>query len=156
MARTTITEMLLVDSLLKIACFYKKHLPGLAISKIIILLRKRLRMSQVTLAKRAKIHQATLSRIESGKVEPTFKILEKIFGALFCDIVMIPLPQRDLDEIVQKRIRHLAEKRIKYLKGTMALELQQPKDDVIDALIAREEKEILSKNSDIWEEGGNI
>ena len=78
--------------------------------------------------------------------------LEKIFKALFCDFVLLPLPSHDLDHLVQQRIRREAEKRVQYLKGTMALELQQPKDAVIQELIAQEEKELEAlENIDIWE-----
>jgi transcriptional regulator with XRE-family HTH domain len=111
-------------------------------------------MSQRTLAKRAGLPQATLSRIESGKVEPAFKTLRKIFNALDCDLSIIPVPRQNLDNLVKQRIHHLAEKHVKYLKGTMALELQQPEDNVLKALIAREEQELSAENSDIWREDG--
>jgi hypothetical protein len=54
---------------------------------------------------------------------------------------------------VQQQIRRTAEKRVQYLKGTMALELQQPKDEFIRELVLQEERELLaSENFDIWSE----
>lgn len=150
----TIAEKLLVDSLLQVAAFYQTRFQHVAISKIIRLLRKRLRMSQKTLAKRAKIPQATLSRIESGKNKPNLSLLEKIFKALFCEIALIPIPKESLDNIVKEEIHRIAKKRVQYLKGTMSLELQQPIDEVIRELIAKEERELLANEKfDIWQEG---
>ncbi len=80
--------------------------------------------------------------------------MDKIFKALFCDFAVIPLPWKDLDLVVQEQIHGLAKKRVEYLKGTMALELQQPKDDMIKELIAKEEKELqMTAKLDIWQEG---
>jgi transcriptional regulator with XRE-family HTH domain len=109
-------------------------------------------MSQRTLANRAKIPTSTLSRIESGKTIPGLRMIAKILKALFCDFALIPLPKQDLDKIVQQQIRQVAEKRVQYLKGTMALELQKPKDDVIKELIKKEEAELQFGSFDIWKE----
>jgi transcriptional regulator with XRE-family HTH domain len=110
-------------------------------------------MSQRTLARRAKVPQPTLSRIESGKTNPNLATLEKIYKALFCDFVLLPLPWRDIDQIVQQQIRRIAEKRVQYLKGTMALELQQPQDEFIRELVLQEERELeASESFDIWSE----
>ncbi|MBS0615381.1 MAG: helix-turn-helix domain-containing protein [Verrucomicrobia bacterium] len=153
MGRVTVTEKLLVDALLEIAELFRSQLGHLNYKKIISLLRKRLKMSQRTLAEKAKIPVSTLSRIETGKITPNLKTLGKIFQALSCDLVLLPLPQEDLDLLVKKQIRKVAEKRVKYVKGTMALELQQPNDAVIRELIAKEERRLsLSENIDIWKE----
>jgi transcriptional regulator with XRE-family HTH domain len=156
MQHQTIVEKLLLNALFQLAANYKIELQQKAsFSTLITLLRRRLRMSQRTLAKRAKIPQATVSRIESGKTTPSLGTLEKIFNALFCEIVIIPLPIHDLDQLVLKQVHHIAKKRVQYLKGTMALELQQPKDEVIQELIAEEEKDLLANQRfDIWSEGG--
>ena len=150
MTRVTISEKLLVNALLQIAEIYLSSLENLSLRNTITLLRKRLRMSQRVLAKRAKIPTSTLSRLESGKSSPSLATIKKIFKALFCDFAVIPIPRQDLDKIVESQIKHVAEKRIRYLKGTMALELQQPKDDVIKELLAKEEAELKFGNFDIW------
>lgn len=150
----TVMEKLLLDTLFQVADFYQSRLQKISIKSMITLLRKRLRMSQRVLAKRAKIPQATLSRIESGKTKPNVTTLEKIFKALFCDIALIALPACDFDQIVRQQIHLVAKKRVQYLKGTMALELQQPKDEVIQELILREEGELgANKHFDIWSVG---
>jgi len=153
MRRETIEEKLIVDALFQLAVQYRSRLQAVSLRNVIVLLRKRLKMSQRMLARRAKIPQPTLSRIESGKTNPNLATLEKIYKALFCDFVLLPLPRDDLDQIVQQQIHRIAEKRVQYLKGTMALELQQPKDEVTKALISQEEKELwISENLDIWSE----
>ena len=153
MARTSIAEKLLLDALFQMGEIYRTRFHSVPLKQIIILLRQRLKMSQKTLAKRANIPPSTLSRIESGKGEPSLRILGKIFQALFCDFVLLPIPRRDLDLVVKQQIHHLAKKRIQYLKGTMALELQQPNDAVIREMMIKEERDLLSKNFDIWKEG---
>lgn len=153
MSRIAIAEKLLLDALFEIGKAFESRVHHVSIPKLIKLLRKRLRMPQRVLAKRAKIPVVTISRIESGKTKPSMRILEKIFRALFCDLAFLPIPIRDLDQIVKKRIHQLAEKRVRYLKGTMALELQQPKEEVMRELIAREEKALSSaEHIDIWQE----
>lgn len=153
MSRTTITEKLHIDALLKLSRDYRR-LDGFSLKNLIVLLRKRLRMSQRTLAKRAKIPASTLSRIESGKGKPSIKTIEKIFDALYCDFAILPIPRHELDLLVQQQIHRLAKKHVQYLKGTMALELQKPREDVLRAMIAREEKDLLAKETyDIWREG---
>lgn len=153
MRKRTIEEKLILDAFFQIAAQYRSRLQTVSLRNVIVLLRKRLKMSQRTLARRAKIPQPTLSRIESGKTNPNLATLEKIYKALFCDFVLLPLPWRDIDQIVQQQIRRIAEKRVKYLKGTMALELQQPKDEFLRELVLQEERELgASENFDIWSE----
>lgn len=153
MRKRTIEEKLILDAFFQIAAQYRSRLQAVSFRNVIILLRKRLKMSQRTLARRANIPQSTLSRIETGKTNPNLTTLEKICKALFCDFVLLPLPWRDIDQIVQQQIRRTAEKRVQYLKGTMALELQQPKDEFIRELVLQEERELLaSENFDIWSE----
>ena len=156
MQRQAIVEKLLLNALFQLAANYKIKLEQKAsFSTVLFLLRKRLRMSQRTLAKRAKIPQATVSRIESGRTTPTLATLEKIFRALFCEIVIIPLPIHDLDQLVLKQVHHIAKKRVQYLKGTMALELQQPKEEALQELISQEEQDLLANHRfDIWREDG--
>lgn len=117
------------------------------------LIRKRLRMSQQTLARRAKLPQPMISRIEAGKVEPSITTLKKIFDALYCDVVMIPVPRKDFDLILQEQANRVAQRRVGYLRGTMALEKQEPKRALLQELIKEEESSILNSDSTkIWQE----
>ncbi len=153
MVRIPVVEKIQCDTLLEIGEIYRTRLGHIPLGKTIRLLRKRLRMSQRTLAKRSKVPAQTVSRIESGKAVPSFRTIEKILKALFCDTALVPLPLYDLDQLVQQQIRRIAEKRVQYLKGTMALELQKPSDEIVRELIAKEEKELhASDKLDIWKE----
>lgn len=120
---------------------------------LVALIRKRLRMTQQMLAKRAKLPQSMISRIEANKVEPSIKTLKKIFDALYCDVVMVPIPRKDFDTILQEQASRVAKRRISYLRGTMALEKQQPKNVMLQELIKEEERNILNSDSGkIWQE----
>src|SRR5258708_6366497 len=100
MRKRTIEEKLILDAFFQVAAQYRSRLQTVSLRNVIVLLRKRLKMSQRTLARRAKIPQSTLSRIESGKTNPNLTTLEKIYKALFCDFVLLPLPWSDIDQIV--------------------------------------------------------
>lgn len=128
---------------------HKQVAPGF----LVALVRKRLRMSQQVLAKRSKLPQSMISKIESGKVEPSLTTLKKIFDALYCDVMVVPIPRKDYDEVIQEQATRIAKKRIGYLRGTMALEKQEPKSLMIKELIKEEEKQIMNSTSvKIWEE----
>lgn len=119
---------------------------------LIALIRKRLRMSQQVLAKRAKLPQPMISRIEAGKVEPSITTLKKIFDALYCDVVMVPIPRKNFDTVLEEQANRMAKRRVGYLRGTMSLEKQEPKNVMLQELIKEEERNILNSDSvRMWE-----
>ena len=125
---------------------------GISIGKLLFLIRVQLGISQRLLAKRAKVLQATISRIESGHLEPNITTLHKIFDALSCDLFITACPRENLDIIRQKQARVKAEKKIRYLQGTMALEKQEPDQKMLVELIEEEEKRLLnSPGFELWE-----
>ena len=120
---------------------------------IVALTRKRLKMSQMTLARRAQLPQSMISKIEANKTEPSIKTLKKIFDALYCDVVVVPIPRKNFDLVLQEQVHRVATKRVQYLTGTMALEKQGPKKVLIQDLIKEEERELLNSNSGkMWDE----
>ena len=66
-------------------------------------LRGKLRMSQAQLSRRSGVDQGQIARIELGKVEPELKTLRKLFGALFCDLLIIPKPRQHLGDALAAR-----------------------------------------------------
>ncbi len=115
-------------------------------------LRKRLHMSQKQLAKRAKITQSQLSLIESGKSKASVLMLEKIFEALFCEIMILPLSNQDLDSILQKQSKLAAKKQLSSLMGTMALENQLPSKEYLEKKIEEVSHDLLrSGSTEIWD-----
>ena len=103
-------------------------------------LRKRLRMTQKQLAKRVKLPQSYIAKIESEKVTPSIKTLEKIFLGFKCHLSFVIIPIIPVDEIIKNQAYLAAKKHLKYISGTMALEDQLPTDDTIKDLIKAEQK----------------
>lgn len=66
-------------------------------------LRGKLRMSQAQLANRSGIDQSHIARIELGKVEAEMTTLRRLFDALFCDLLVIPKPRRQLGDVLAER-----------------------------------------------------
>ena len=146
-------EKLLLEEVTKASLTAKIATRGLSIGALIKAVRLQLGMSQNVLAKRAKIPQPTVSRIEQGRRDVTVSTLIKICGAMFCDLVIVPVLQDSVDVIRRKQARKVAEKRTRYLKGTMNLEDQQPDSRFIEELTKQEEENLLhGSNARLWEE----
>ena len=107
------------------------------------LLRNYLRMTQAELAERAKITQAALVAIESGKVDPRVGTLQRIYQGLTCQLSVEPHPQKPLEEVLRGRARAIALKRLKKTMGTMALEEQAPEKEMFKKLLEKRTNNIL-------------
>jgi transcriptional regulator with XRE-family HTH domain len=107
------------------------------------LLRTYLRMTQAELAKRAKITQANLVAIESGKVDPRVGTLQRIYQGLYCHLSIEPRPQKPLEDLLRGRARAVALKRLKKTMGTMALEEQAPEKEMFRKLLEKRTDDIL-------------
>lgn len=75
------------------------HQPGFQLRG----LRGKMRMSQAQLARRSGIDQSQIARIELGKVEPSLETLRRLFGALFCDLLIMPKPRVPLGDALAER-----------------------------------------------------
>ena len=105
--KLTLTQKKILDTVAHYAIALPEELKKLPISILIRLLRKRLHMTQHNLAVRAKVPQSFIAKIESGREKPKLTTLEKIFSALFCEYVLIPIPIASFDEILQKQAESL-------------------------------------------------
>jgi len=120
---------------------------------MIRLLRRTLRMTQTQLAKRAKLPQSHIATIEGGKVDIQLSTLRRIFRALFCEMVLLPKPEKVLDSIVADRVKETARRKVSRVMGTMALEKQLPDNKLVQDLVRKEEDKLrTSGSSEIWEE----
>ncbi len=150
MKKTSNSEKLFLDELTKSANELKVSSRGLSIGEIIIIIRKQLGMSQATLARRAKVPQSTISRIERAK-KYNLSTLHKVLKALSCEIVLVPLLMEPIEKIRRRQARRLAEAKMLYLRGTMSLEKQEPDKKLLDALLQEEEDELLrSSGNKLW------
>jgi transcriptional regulator with XRE-family HTH domain len=147
------SEKLLIEEIMQAAQKTRVAVRGLTIGALIKSIRVQLRMSQKALAKRAGVPQSTISRIEQEERDANLSTLNKILGAISCDLVIVPLLQDSIDAIRRKQARKMAEKQVRYLKGTMNLEDQQPESRFIAELVKQEEERLLQgTNSKLWDE----
>ena len=147
------SEKLLIEEITQAAQKTRVAVRGLTIGALIKSIRVQLGMSQKALAKRAGVPQSTISRIEQEERDANLSTLNKILGAISCDLVIVPLLQDSIDAIRRKQARKMAEKQVRYLKGTMNLEDQQPDSRFIAELIKQEEERLLQgPNSKLWDE----
>lgn len=108
------------------------------------ILRTYLRMTQVELAKRAKIQQSHLAGIESGKTDPRISTVRRLYEALSCRLSLEPKPIKPIEEILRGRARAVALKRLKQSAGTMALEDQAPEAETFRRMLENQTDEILA------------
>lgn len=60
-------------------------------------------MSQAQLSLRAHVDQSHIARIELGKVEADLATLRRLFDGLFCDLLVVPKPRRELGDVLSER-----------------------------------------------------
>lgn len=126
---------------------------GVEIGSLITLIRGQLKMSQKALASRSGMPQSTISRIESGRIQPNILTLKRIAEALICDLTLTLVPKQSLESCRVKQAREKAEKKIDYLKGTMSLEKQMPNKKLLSELVEDEIIDLLnSSGTQLWED----
>lgn len=147
------SEKLLLDNIVKSAHDLQQQQRGLEIGQLIALIRGQLGMSQRALAKRAKIPQSTVSKVESGALKPNVATLQKILNSIDCDLLITPVQRNNPDETRKKQALKKARKKVQYLRGTMSLEKQEPNQELLKELIDEEVKNLLdSMTSKLWDE----
>ncbi|MBI5884381.1 MAG: helix-turn-helix domain-containing protein [Elusimicrobia bacterium] len=60
-------------------------------------------MTQRQLAGRAGVSQGNLALIEKGHFEPRLANLRKLFDALCCDLVVLPIPRKRVSALVAEK-----------------------------------------------------
>lgn len=147
------SEKLFIEEIMQAAQKAKLATRGLTIGALIKSIRTQLGMSQKALAQRARVPQSTISRIEQQERDANLATLNKILAAISCDLVIAPLLQDSIEAIRRKQARKMAEKQVRYLKGTMNLEDQQPDAKFMEELIKQEEERLLQgPNAKLWDE----
>lgn len=148
------SEKLLLEQIADSAQSLAQQQRDLSIGQLIALIRVQLSMSQRALSRRARVPQATVSKIESGRQQPTISTLNRILGALECDLLITAVPRVTLQETKRSQAVNKAKKRIEYLEGTMSLEKQTPDQRLLREMIEEEAKRLLdSSGPELWDEG---
>jgi transcriptional regulator with XRE-family HTH domain len=144
------SEKIIVNEVATAGYELRRILKGLTLGEIIAMIRNQLKMSQRILAQRAGVPQSTISNLEKSKKQPNLATLKKVFQALFCDLLIIPVMDESIENLLIQQARKKAEKRIRYLRGSMNLEKQEPDAKFIEELIKNETEEIV-RSSKLWE-----
>jgi len=145
-------EKKFIDKVLKAGKGLSKEILFHEAGILIRSLRKRLRMTQKQLAKRTEVPQSYIAKLESGKTSPSLQTLEKIFRSLGCSLALILVPETDPDTVLKKQAFLAAQKRVKRIAGTMALEEQLPRKEALEEMLLSEQKRLLdSETSKIWD-----
>ena len=153
MRKAKSSEKLMLEQIADAARVLRENQRGLSIGRLIALIRVQLTMSQHVLAERSSVPQATLSKIESGRQQPTVSTLHKILDALGCDLLITAVPRASLEEVRQRQVEKKAKTRVEYLKGTMSLEEQTPDQKFLNEMIKEEVKRLMeSSSSELWRE----
>ena len=103
-------------------------------------IREALGMSTAQLAKRLKLIQSTVVRIEQSEAHGTIQLttLRRVAEAMNCTLVYALVPNESLETMVRERARKVARQRLRSAEHTMRLEDQSvPAEDLekrIDAL----------------------
>lgn len=151
MKKPSISEKIFLEDIRVLADHLLKTTNNLSIGIQIKMIRKQLRMSQQDLAHRAKIPRTTISRIEQEKVNPSIKTLKAILEAMFCNLLLVCVPQEPLEKITEKRAKQLALKHAEYIRGTMSLEKQEPDNRLIEEFIKHDSNDILNSKK-LWQD----
>ncbi len=151
--RLPVSSQFLVDQLVAYGQSAPQAVDSLPAHTLIRMLRKALRMTQAQLAARAKVPQSYLAVIESGRTDLKLSTLRKIVSALQGDLIIAARFRKTPEEMVAERIGELARKKVARVTGTMALEKQQPEDEMTRRLIQAEvDRMTREASSEIWEE----
>ena len=144
------SEKIIINEVATAGYELRRVLKGLTLGELIAMIRNQLKMSQRVLAKRAKVPQSTISNLEKSKKQPNLATLKKVFQALFCDLLIIPVMDESIENLLLQQARKKAEKRVRYLRGSMNLEKQEPDAKFIEELIKNETEEIV-RSSKLWD-----
>ncbi len=151
--KRSLSEKIFLEELSLAAHHTKSLLKGLSPGEFLKLIRTQLGMTQQVLAKRAKVPTSTVVRIERELTDPSLSTLVKLFQAMNCDLLVVPMLQESIDLIRGKQAKKQAQKKVRYLKGTMNLEEQEPDSRLVKELIQQEENRLLhGKGKDLWKE----
>ncbi len=122
---------------------------GLQIRQI----REALGMTQLQLAERSNLRQSVIAEIESGKrADLCLTTIAKLAGGLNCQSVVQIVPQKKIHDLMDEKSTELARKIVAASSGSSAIELQTPKQSVINKEINEIKRDVLGKRrASLWQ-----
>lgn len=118
-------------------------------------MREALGMTTADLAKRVKLDQSRITRLENAEIDGDLKIssMKKIAQGLNMKFVYGFIPEDSLEQIVQDQARKIAQKKLMKVDHTMRLEDQElnqiDKENSLEDLI---QKILLNDMKGLWKE----
>ena len=119
-------------------------------------IREALGMTTAQLARRIGVSQPRVVAIEKAEKNASITLdsLERAARALDCQVVYALIPRKPLNDLVEERVRIVAEKRLQSTQHSMALEAQSiDKSDEEEQLKRLSERLMKKAGSELWEDG---
>jgi len=118
-------------------------------------IREALGMTTAQLARRIGVSQPRVVAIEKAEKNASITLgsLERAARALDCQVVYALIPRKPLNDLVEERVRIVAEKRLQSTQHSMALEAQSiDKSDEEEQLKRLSERLMKKAGSELWED----
>lgn len=118
-------------------------------------IREALGMTTAQLARRIGVSQPRVVAIEKAEKNASITLdsLERAARALDCQVVYALIPRKPLNDLVEERVRIVAEKRLQSTQHSMALEAQSiDKSDEEEQLKSMSERLMKKAGSELWED----
>ena len=120
---------------------------------LIKLLRTRLGMTQVQLAKRSGVSQTSIANLEAGKKDPAIKTFRKLLEAMGFHLGFVPISESTVDRFIQAQAVKKAESNLDPILSTMAFEDQTPSGKRLKEMVREEANRLIeSEPARIWDE----
>jgi predicted DNA-binding mobile mystery protein A len=116
------------------------------------LLRSSLGMTTAALARRLRIAQQNVVKLENSERAGTVTLasLRRAADALDADLVYAIVPRKNLRDTISARAREIAEKRIVPVAHTMRLEAQGLSDEQIEEQIEELARDLERRPRELW------
>src|SRR5689334_20208653 len=108
------SEQMLIEEITKEGAKASQAARGLSLGCLIRMIRKQIGMPQEVLARKAKVPQSTISRIEKEQGDPSLATLRNVLQALECDLIVVPVLREPVNMIRRKQARKKAEAKVRY------------------------------------------
>jgi predicted DNA-binding mobile mystery protein A len=116
-------------------------------------IREVLGMTQKQLAKKLKVKQPLIARIEKDIRSSSLNTISKIANALECELMGAIISKEPLEQIIQKRAGMAAKKMLNRTFSNMALEKQSPNKEAYEYQLKKLTDELASDPGPaLWED----
>lgn len=117
-------------------------------------MREFLSMTQGQLALRSSLNPRHIRSLESftENADPQLSTLMKVADGLECELLLEFIPKEPIKKLMEDRAQERARQIMKSVKGSTAMEEQQPEDHFTEMRINEFAQELLQKPSQIWED----